>query len=122
MRGRGAGAVVRRAGVQIDSHVLRQYDNRPSARNAVRLLLAPERALRTSIYRVRDAGIERVFRRTEVEAYPLLPVLLLGPIISGEGGIGISEGFYRMQRIDSGYDLFEVLRAQLGVEVAPVAR
>jgi hypothetical protein len=72
-----------------------------SARNIVHLIFAPARVARLSIYRVQDGGVAEVFRQTEVEAYPLLPVLFLGPVFTGEGGIGISEGFLRRHRIYS---------------------
>ncbi len=96
--------------------------NRPSARNVQHLILPPERAARLSIYRVQDGNLEEVFRQTEVEAYPLLPVLLLGPVFTGEGGIGISEGFLRRHRVYSEYRLRDVLKSKLGMEVVRISR
>jgi hypothetical protein len=96
--------------------------NRPSARNVLQLNLPPAAAARLSIYRVQDGIAEEVFRQTQVETYPLLPVLLLGPIPTGEGGIGISEGFLRRHRFYSEYNLREVLRSKLGMEVVPITR
>jgi hypothetical protein len=92
-----------------------------SARNIVHLRFAPARASRLSIYRVQDGGVAEVFRQTEVEAYPLLPVLLLGPVITGEGGIGIAEGFLRRHRIYSEYKLRDILKSKLGLDVVPIS-
>jgi hypothetical protein len=50
-------------------------------------------ARRISIYQVHADRPEERFRQTTVYAEPLLPLLLLGPVFTGEGGIGISEGF-----------------------------
>jgi hypothetical protein len=96
--------------------------NRPSAKNVLQLNLPPAAAARLSIYRVQDGSAEDVFRQTQVEAYPLLPVLLVGPIPTGEGGIGISEGFLRRHRMYSEYNLRDVLRAKLGMEIVPITR
>jgi hypothetical protein len=92
-----------------------------SARNIVHLIFAPARVARLSIYRVQDGGVAEVFRQTEVEAYPLLPVLLLGPVFTGEGGIGISEGFLRRHRIYSEYKLRDILKSKLGLDVVPIS-
>lgn len=96
--------------------------NRPSAKNVLQLNLPPAAASRLSIYRVQDGIAQEVFRQTQVEAYPLLPVLLLGPVPTGEGGIGISEGFLRRHRLYSDYNLREVLKAKVGMEVEPITR
>jgi hypothetical protein len=92
-----------------------------SARNIVHLIFAPARAARLTIYRVQDGGVAEAFRQTEVEAYPLLPVLLLGPVFTGEGGIGISEGFLRRHRIYSEYKLRDVLKSKLGLDLVPIS-
>jgi hypothetical protein len=101
---------------------LESVSNYPSSRNVARLILPPERAARLSIYRVRDGSVEEVFRQTEVDANPLLPVLLAGPVITGEGGIGIFEGFLRRHRVYSEYKLRDVLKAKLGWEVVRISK
>jgi hypothetical protein len=52
----------------------------------------------------------------------LLPVLLLGPVFTGEGGIGISEGFFRRRRIYSEYKLRDVLKSKLGLDVVSISK
>jgi hypothetical protein len=96
--------------------------SRPVARTIVHLMWAPESAARFSIYRVQDTSIDEVFRQTQVQAYSLLPVLLLGPVFTGEGGIGISEGFLRRHRVYSEYKLHDVLESKLGLNVVPIPR
>jgi len=96
--------------------------NSPTTRNVLDLNLPPERAARLSIYRVQDGNVEEVFRQTQVEAYPLLPVLLLGPVFTGEGGIGISEGFLRRHRVYAEYNLRDVLKSKLGLDFVPISR
>jgi hypothetical protein len=111
--------------VQENAEVLPSSDvpSRPSsARNIRHVIFAPARAARLSIYQVEDRSVTEVFRQTEVEAFPLLPVLLLGPVITGEGGIGISEGFLRWHRIYSGYTLREILKSKLGLNVVRISR
>jgi hypothetical protein len=101
---------------------LHNGSNRPAMRNVLDLNLPPVKAARLSIYRVQDGNVEEVFRQTEVEAYPLLPVLLLGPVATGEGGIGITEGFLRRHRFYSEYKLRDVLKSKLGMDVIPITK
>ena len=101
---------------------LHSASNYPLAKNVLQLNLPPKRAARLSIYRVRDGSLEEVFRQTQVDAYPLLPVLLVGPVITGEGGIGISEGFLRRHRAYSEYNLHDLLKSKLGFDIAPMSR
>ena len=110
--------------VQENPHVLspENVSNYPSAKNVMDLNLPPESASRLSIYRVQDGNAEDVFRQTQVDAYPLLPVLLLGPVFTGEGGIGITYGFLRRHHAYSEYDLRDVLKAKLGFDVVPMER
>lgn len=93
-----------------------------SARNIRHLIFSPAKAARLSIYKVQDGAVAEVFRQTEVEAYPLLPVLCLGPVITGEGGIGISEGFLRWHQVYSSYTLHEVLQSKLGLDVVRISQ
>jgi hypothetical protein len=110
--------------VQENPHVLppENGSNYPVAKNVLHLNLPPDGASRLSIYRVRDGNPEEVFRQTQVDAYPLLPVLLLGPVFTGEGGIGISEGFLRHHHAYSEYNLRDVLKAKLGFDIEPMER
>jgi hypothetical protein len=101
---------------------LASASNYPLMKNALHLYLPPHEASRLTIYRVQDGNVEEVFRQTQVEAYPLLPVLLLGPVITGEGGIGITEGFLRRHRYYSEYNLRDVLKSKLGMDVAPISK
>lgn len=96
--------------------------SRPVAGTIVHLIWAPQSAARFSIYRVQDGSIDEVFRQTQVQAYSLLPVLLLGPVITGEGGIGISEGFLRRHRVYSEFKLRDLLESKLGLNVVPISR
>jgi hypothetical protein len=109
--------------LQENPFILPPHDgsNRPSAKNVMDLELPPARAARLTIYRVQDGQAEEVFRQTQVEAYPLLPVLLLGPVFTGEGGIGIFEGFLRERRFYSDYNLHDVLQLKLGMNVTPIS-
>ena len=100
---------------------LENVSNHPSAKNVLHLNLPPERAARLGIYQVQDGNVEEVFRQTQVENRPLLPVLLLGPVITGEGGIGIFEGFLRSHRVDSGFGVRDVLKSKLGMDVVPIS-
>jgi hypothetical protein len=97
-------------------------DNHPSAKNAHLFSLPPSSAARLTVYEVHDGVIEEKFRQTQVEAYPMLPVLLFGPVFTGEGGIGITEGLLRHRRVYSAYDLRDVLRAKLGLDITPLSR
>ncbi len=110
--------------VQENPHVLplENVSNHPLAKNVVHLNLPPERAALLSIYRVRDGNLAEVFRQTQVDAYPLLPVLLLGPVITGEGDIGIFEGFLRWHHGYSEYNLHDVLKLKLGLDIVPMSR
>jgi hypothetical protein len=110
--------------VQENPHVLPPHNgsNHPSAKNVMHLNLPPASAARLSIYRVQEGHVEEVFRQTQVEAYPLLPVLLLGPVFTGEGGIGISEGFLRRRRFYSEYNLRDLLKSKVGMDVTPLSR
>jgi hypothetical protein len=110
--------------VQENPHVLppENESDYPEAKNVLHLDLPPERASRLSIYWVQDGNAEEVFRETQVDAYPLLPVLLLGPVFTGEGGIGISEGFLRQHRAYSEYNLRDVLKAKLGFDIVPLSK
>ena len=102
--------------------LLHGESNYPLAKNVLHLNLPPKGAARLSIYRVRDGSLEEVFRQTQVDAYPLLPVLLVGPVFTGEGGIGISEGFLRRHHAYSQYNLHDVLQSKLGFNIAPISR
>jgi hypothetical protein len=75
-----------------------------------------------SSYQVKDGNLEEAFRQIQVEAYPLLPVPLLGPVITGEGGIGFSEEFLGRHRFSSEYNLHDVLHSKLGLDVVPISR
>ena len=101
---------------------LHNASNYPMARKVLHLNLPPKRAARLSIYRVRDGNLKEMFRQTQVDAYPLLPVLLVGPVFSGEGGIGISEGFLRRHHAYSEYSLRDLLKSKLGFDLAPLSR
>ena len=105
--------------VQVNDLVLPpgNESNRPSARNLLQLRTAPLSARRTSIYSAANGSSTEVFRRTAVRSYPLLPVLACLPTATGEGGIGITEGFVRRERIDRAYELRDVLKTALGVDL-----
>jgi hypothetical protein len=110
--------------VQLNAHVnppADEYD-RPSAKNAHHLFFPPAGATRVSIYQVEDGGVREVFRQTQVEAFPLLPVLLFGPVFTGEGGIGITEGLLRQHKIYSPYELRDVLSSKLRLDIVPMTR
>lgn len=96
--------------------------NYPLMKNALHLNFPPKSAARLSIYRVQDGSVEEMFRETEVEAYPLLPVLLLGPVPTGEGGIGITEGFLRQHQFYSKYSVRDVLKSKVGMDIVPISR
>lgn len=110
--------------VQENPHVLppENGSNYPLAKNVMHLNMPPERASRLSIYRVQDGNAEEVFRQTQVDAYPLLPVLLLGPVFTGEGGIGISYGFLRRHHAYSEYTLRDILQTKLGLDIVPLSQ
>jgi hypothetical protein len=78
-------------------------------------------ARRVSIYRVQADRLEERFRQTTIYAEPLLPVLLLGPVFTGEGGIGISEGFLRSRKVYSAYRMHDIFKTKLGLDMRPIS-
>jgi hypothetical protein len=97
-------------------------NNHPSAKNAHQFFLPPVSAARLTIYEAQDGVVSEKFRQTQVEAYPLLPILLFGPVFTGEGGIGITEGLLRHHRVYSPYQLRDVLKSKLDLNVVPLSR
>lgn len=91
--------------------------NHPSAKNILQLRSAPLSALRTTIYAVSNGVGAEVVRRTSVRSYPLAPLLVCLPAATGEGGIGISEGWLRFERIDNDYLPRDLLKTVLGVDI-----
>lgn len=78
-------------------------------------------ARRISIYQVHADHLEERFRQTTVYAEPLLPLLLLGPVFTGEGGIGISEGFLRSRKVYSACRIHEIFKTKLGLDMSPIS-
>ena len=78
-------------------------------------------ARRISIYQVHTDRAEERFRQTTVYAEPLLPVLLLGPVYTGEGGIGISEGFLRSRKVYSAWRMHDIFKTELGLDMRPIS-
>lgn len=91
--------------------------NRPSAKNILHLATAPVSASRTSIYVLDNGSYAETYRRTSVLSFPLWPLLVCIPVATGEGGIGISEGFPRLERTDRDYRIADALKTALGVDV-----
>lgn len=110
--------------VEINPYVVPPLRNlgHPTAKTARTLVFPPESAARLTIYSAKDGVLTPAYRRTQVLSYPLLPVLLMGPIATGEGGIGISEGFLRYRRITARFDLHDVLQSKLGLDLSPFIR
>lgn len=105
--------------VQINELVLPRNNelNHPSAKNVLQLHSAPLSARRMSVYSVTNGMSTEVFRRTSVRSYSLPPLLACLPVATGEGGIGISEGFPRLERIDRAFQPRDILKATLGIDL-----
>jgi hypothetical protein len=97
-------------------------NNHPSAKNAHQFFLPPVSVARLTVYMVQDGVVSEKFRQTQVEAYPILPVLLFGPVFTGEGGIGITEGLLRRRSVYSPFELRDVLKSKLGLDILPLPR
>jgi hypothetical protein len=78
-------------------------------------------ASRISIFEVRDGQARERLRRTTVEAEPLLPLFVLGPVVRmNQPFPDIHLGFLRRRRTFGAYTLREILKAKLGLKLVPI--
>jgi hypothetical protein len=109
--------------VQVNQYLLPPSPTPPTsmAMKVLQLDRLSLEARRISIYQVHEDRAEERFRQTTIYAEPLLPVLLLGPVSTGEGGIGISEGFLRSRKVYSAWRMHDIFKTKLGLDMSPIS-